>query len=203
MPNVLLVKLEPIYYRRSSIVGVAEDNDYDILVFEERKSFSIYREYYFRRDKSTKFNDKVEKINDSLGIKHGGHVVAIDKYPIERDAFGVEKTDWSGIERYSTEFSIDVSSYELIVLLCPDYERIILAELDFAYYGSAYIIATSSLLVFEKSAVLSVKTYWGEFRGIALQKYNKLALDPSNPNDYYALRFEEKKIPDVVLNKLL
>ena len=29
MLNVLLVKLEPIYYRGSNIVGLAEDNYYD------------------------------------------------------------------------------------------------------------------------------------------------------------------------------
>lgn len=65
------------------------------------------------------------------------------------------------------------------------------------------IIATSGLLVFDNKVVLSVKTFWGEFRGIALEKYNELALDPKTPNEYYALRFEEKQIPDVVLNKLL
>ena len=149
------------------------------------------------------FNDKVEDINKSLGIENGGQVVAVDKYPRERDPYGVEKTDWSGIERYTTEFSVDVSSYELIILLCPNYERIVLAELNFAYKGNAYIIATSGLLVFENKTVLSVKTFWGEFRSIPLQKYNKLALDPNSPNEYYALRFENKHIPEAVLNKLL
>ncbi len=200
MLNVLLVKLEPIFYRGSDLVGLGEDNYYDVLVFKDREPFSISRKYY---NGSEAFNTKVDEINKSLGIENGGKVVAIDRYPKERDPNGAEKTDWSGNERYITEFTVDVSSYDLILLLCPDYERIVLAELNFAYKGYAYIIASSGLLVFENKAVLSVKTFWGEFRGIALETYNKLALEPNNPNDYYALRFEEKQIPDVVLNQLL
>lgn len=199
MLNLLLVKLEPIYYRGSDLVGLAEDNYYDVLVFEEREPFSICREYYKGGEA---FNAKVDEINKSLGIEYGGQVVAVDRYPKERDPNGAEKTDWSGIERYITEFSVDVSSYDLILLLCPDYVRIVLAELNFAYKGCAYIIATSGLLVFENKAVLSVKTFGGEFRGIALQTYNELALDPKTPNEYYALRFEKKLIPDGVLNEL-
>lgn len=132
MPNVLLVKLEPFDYRGSDIVGLTDDNDYDVLVFEERESFSISREYYVG---SELFNAKVEEINKSLGIEYGGQVVGIDRFPIERDPYGVDKADWSGIERYTTKFSVDVSSYELIILLCPNYERIVLAELNFGYKG--------------------------------------------------------------------
>ena len=198
MLNVLLAKLEPLRYIDEEII-IAEDNEYDVLVSEERVPFLVVREYYVG---SEEFNTKENEIHNSLGIEYDGKVVAVDKYPIESYHGGAEKTDWSGISRYTTDFSVDVSSYDLVILLCPDFERIVLAELNFSYKGSAYING-HGLLMFSNKAVLSVKTFWGEFRGIALQKYNKLALDPNNPNEYYIMRFEKREIPDVVLNKML
>ena len=200
MLNVLLVKLEPLNYRGEDTKSLVSNEKYTVQLSEDQAAdLSVVREYYVG---SEEFNNKVDEIHNSLGIEYGGRVVAIDKYPIESYHGGAEKTDWSGNERYITQFSVNASLYDLVILLCPDFERIVLADLNFSYKGSAYING-HGLLMFSNKAVLSVKTFWGEFRGIALQKYNKLALDPNNPNEYYIMRFEKREIPDVVLNKML
>ena len=198
MLNILLVKLEPICDRGTDS-NIVSDNEYDVLVLDERLPFSVDREYY---SGSTEFNAKVNEINQLLGLEYGGHVVAVDRYPKSSDHRGAEKTNSSGISRYTTNFTLDVSSYDLIILLCPDFERIVLAKLNFAYCGDAFIDG-SGQITFSKKAVLSVKTFWGDFRGIALHKYSNVALDPETPNKHYALQFEEKQIPEAVLNKLL
>ena len=48
-----------------------------------------------------------------------------------------------------------------------------------------------------------MKSLLGDFIGINLEKYNHLALDPKNPNPFYAMRFENIKCPDVVLKHFL
>ncbi len=199
MLNVLLIKLEAHRYISDDFVGVVADNEYDVLFTEKRVPLLVNQEYYTG---SEEFNKKEDEINKLLGIEHSGYVVAIDKYTIDSYPKGAKKTDWSGISRYMTDFSVDVLSYDLIILLCPDFERIVLSKLDFAYKGNAYISGVDGLLIFDNRSVLSLKTFWGAFRGIALQEYNKLAVDPNKPNECYALRFEERQIPEVVLNKL-
>ena len=200
MLNVLLVKLEPLHYRGEDSKSLVPDKKYTIQVSGDSAALSVAKKYY---EGSEEFNKKEDEINKLFGIEYGGKVVVIDKYPIQSYPKGAKIiSESSGIERYIAEFSGNVLSSDLIILLCPDFERIVLADFNFAYKGDAFI-NTLGQIVFSNKAVLSVKTFWGEFRGIALQKYNNLALEPENPNEYYAMRFEKRKFSDAVLSKLL
>ena len=201
MAMVLLVTLEPLRDRDEYSTSILENEKYEVLISDERIAFSMVREYY---EGGKEFNNKTEEINNSLKIDHGGHVVAVDQFPIGKYHKGANIKDWSGIERCKTTFSINFLQYEVIILLCPDFERIVLADMNFAYYGNAFISSVGHI-AFSNKSVLSVRNVWGEYRGIALQEYNKLALDPNHQsrNGYYAMRFERKYILDTVINKLL
>lgn len=202
MATVLLVTLEPISYRDKHLTNIVEKEKYNVRITNERFGFSTVNEYY---EGSEEFNEKIEEINKSLEIEYGGHAVAVDQFPRDKYVNGAKIVDWSGIRRIKTTFDINPLQYEVIILLCPDFERIVLADINFAYYGRDAFISSVGHIVFGNETVLSVRTVWGEYKGIALQNYNELALDPvyQKRQGYYAMRFERRGIPDAVLNTYL
>ena len=88
-----------------------------------------------------------------------------------------------------------------MVLLVPDLEPIILSDLNFACYAASG--SCSRFIIFEKEAVLSFKSPFGEVIGIALQHHNKSALYPDSSSLSYTMSFEKVSLLAVILQKLL
>ena len=106
----------------------------------------------------------------------------------------------SGISRYEVECHSSLT-YDSVVLLVPDSEPIILADLNFACYRPKGYC--SSFIAFDTEAVLSMKSPFGKVIGIALQYRNKSALHPNRSSLSYTMSFEKVSLPSIILQKLL
>ena len=88
MLNVLLVRIQPndaVAYSRPDDFEFFNDKtlDFNISVLNgEPLQFKASKEYYLGPNRSNApFDQKVNAISEELGVKYGGQVVAIDKYP--------------------------------------------------------------------------------------------------------------------------
>ena len=211
MLNVLLVRIQPndaVAYSRPADFKFFNDKtlDFDISVLNgEPLQFKASKEYYLGPNISNApFDQKVNAINDELGVKYGGQVVANDKYPRSQFRGGVEIDDpenRSGRTSYKIDCQSGTSDYHSIILLVPGREAIILSDLKFACYEDRGFC--SSFITFNKEAVLSLKSPFGEVIGIALKQCNKSALEPDSNTLEYTMSFEKVSLPAVVLQKLL
>ena len=78
--------------------------------------------------------------------KYDGYVVAIDKYSISRYREGVtlaNQYESNNFSRYEIQDLYPNRENDVKILLCPDYKPVVLADLNFAYIGSANINKTS------------------------------------------------------------
>ena len=210
MLNVLLVKIQPndvVAYSRPDDFKFFNDKtlDFDISVLNgEPLQFKASKEYYLGPNRSNApFDQKVNAISEELGVKYGGQVVAIDKYPRSQFRGGVEidPEKWSGRTSYKIDCQSGTSDYHSIILLVPGREAIILSDLKFACYEDRGFCP--SFITFNKEAVLSLKSPFGEVIGIALKRCNKSALEPDSNTLEYTMSFEKVSLPAVVLQKLL
>ena len=202
MLDVLLLKIDPLVSVSDQNAEYLKDDSKVTINLSPTASivYAVHQRSYLG---SEVYNEKVNEIHDELGINYGGDAIAIDRYPDTRYIGGVKPADkYSSIKRYELE---DINqtglSYNVIILICPDYEKFVLANLKFAYYGDAQIIKNE--LVFSHQSVLSFKTLFGGVRGIALYPYQKLALSPKYPGQHYSMTFEKIRCPDVILKYML
>ena len=211
MLDVLLVKIQPtdrLSYERPKDFDFFNDKtlDFNISVLNgEPLQFKASNEYYLGPNSlDSRFNKKVNAINDELGVEYGGRVVAIDKYPRSQFQEGVEIDDpenRSGLTSYKIDCQSGTSDYHSIILLASGIEPIILSDLKFACYEEQGFC--SSFITFNKEAVLSLKSPFGEVIGIALKHCNKSALKPDHAGLCYTMSFEKVSLPAVILQKLL
>ena len=104
-----------------------------------------------------------------------------------------------GRERYEVKCLYKDAPYDHIILICPNFEPIVLANLNFSYWGDAYKISETAQFFFDKDVTLSVETFFGDFRGINLIDYEK----EDFPSSFYALRAERIRCSDAVLSQFL
>ena len=211
MLDVLLVKIQPtdaVDYNRPDDFEFFNDKtlDFNISVLNgEPLQFKASKEYYLGpKILGAPFDQKVNAINEELGVKYGGEVVANEKYPRSQFVGGVEIDDpenWSGRTSYKIDCQSGTSDYHSIILLASGIEPIILSDLNFACYEDQGFC--SSFITFNKEAVLSLKSPFGEVIGIALKHCNKSALEPDHKALCYTMSFEKVSLPAVVLQKLL
>ena len=182
---------------------IEEPSDFEISVLNgDPIQFRASKVYYFCKTKA--YKTRVAEINENLDVKHGGHVVAIDKYPFSRFKDGVTigkgKTD---THRYEVECRSENINYDALILLVPSKEPIILSTLDFAYGGDFMKGLSPDFIGFFQKCVLSVTMPFGEVKGIALRKFNEHALTPEYSDLFYTMSFEKVSLPVVILQKLL
>ena len=214
MLDVLLVRIQPTdRYLTEKEHGfkpfpIEEPSDFEISVLNgEALQFKASNEYYlgpksYNRSGS-RFDQKINAINEELGVKYGGHVVAIDKYPRSQFKEGVkiDPEKRSGLTSYKIDCQPGISDYHSIILLVPGREPTILSTLNFACYEERGFC--SSFIAFKKEAVLSFRSPFGEIKGIALIHCSESALNPDAPNLRYTMSFEKVSLPSVILQKLL
>ena len=206
MLDVLLVRIQPtdIFNERPpddlKFFPNAEPRDFDISLSNGVPlQFTVSKAHYVC---PKPLPEKNNAIGEELGVKYGGHVVAIDKYPNGQFLMGAEVTgkQGSGFSRYEVECR-STPDYHAIILLVPGLEPIILSTLNFACHRPKGY--TSSFIAFEKENVLSVRSMLGEAKGIALENCNEHALEPDHQALCYTMSFEKVSLPAVVLQKLL
>ncbi|MDE0636671.1 MAG: hypothetical protein OXI43_12600 [Candidatus Poribacteria bacterium] len=206
MLDVLLVRIQP-----TDLFNERPPNDFKFFPNEKPRAFDIAvsnggslqftvaKAYYLG---SEAFVKKDNAITKELGVKYGGHVVAIDKYPNGQFLNGAEV---SGNQEYKfSRYEVECRStpdYHAIILLIPGLELIVLSTLNFACHRPKGY--TSSFIAFEKENVLSVKSMLGEVKGIALENCNEHALEPDHKALCYTMSFEKVSLPAVILPKLL
>lgn len=209
MLDVLLVRIQP-----TDLLSKQRPKDYESfpnnepLDFEVSVSngdslqFTVSKEYYAGSDA---FCEKNNSIKEKLEVSCAGYVVGIDRYPVSQFRKGVriDERRNSGICRYEVKCCSTDFAYDLVVLLIPNQEPIILADLNFAYGGASPKGYCSSFILFEKNAVLSIKSPFGEVIGIALKHCNESALEPDSRTLEYTMSFEKISLPAVILQKLL
>ena len=209
MLDVLLVKIQP-----TDLLSDQRPKDYESfpnnepLDFEisvsngEPLQFTVSKEYYIGSDV---FYEKDISITKELGASYAGYVVGIDRYPVSQFWKGVRVDEErnSGICRYEVKYRSTDFAYDSVVLLIPNQDPVILADLNFAYGGASPKGYCSSFILFEKNVVLSVKSPLGEVIGIVLKHSNESALEPDSKNLGYTLSFEKVSLPSVILQKLL
>ena len=205
MLNVLLVRIEP---RDKHIVGLnlfsdadQDDKNFKVSVTNGKSlEFTVYRVSYSDPHVLKK---KASEIDKALGIKCGGHVIAIDQYPSSHFEKGAEKVDHTNtsLYRYEVKCSSEDFKYDSVVLLSPNSEPIILSNLDFAcYYPKGFC---SSLIAFFSDSAISVPSQFGETVGIPLKTHCEDALESNHSDLFYTMSFEKVSLPAVILQKLL
>ena len=207
MLNVLLVRIQPtdavVYNRPDDFKFFSSEDspDFEVCVSNgEKLQFTVSEARY---SGSNTFYQKGTEIHERLNIDCGGHVIAIDQYPASQFRDGAKREDpWnSGVARHEIECCSKDFPYHSVVLLVPDLEPIILSDLNFACNEASG--SCSRFISFEKEAVLSFKSPFGEVIGIALQHRNTSALYPDSNSLSYTMGFEKVSLPAVVLQKLL
>ena len=207
MLNVLLVRIRPTdvlnYNKPDDFEFFSSENpqDFEVCVSNGKKlQFTQSPVYYVGSDL---FSQKDNEMRESLDITYGAHTIVIDKYPGSQFIDGAKRgeTGSSGIVRYEVEYRSEDFPYDSVILLVPDSEPIIIADLNFAYYkvtGSC-----SRFILLEKDAVLSFKSPFGEVIGISLKHSDKSALNPDSQFLSHTMSFEKVSLPAVILQKLL
>lgn len=209
MLDVLLVRIQP-----TDLLHDQRPKDYESFPNEDPLDFevsvsngdplqlTVSKEYYVG---SNTFHEKDISITEELGTSYAGYVVGIDRYPGSQFRRGVrvDEKRSSGICRYEVKCCSTDFAYDSVILLIPNQEPVILANLNFAYGGASPKGYCSSFILFEKNVVLSVKSPFGEVIGIALKHYNESALEPDSKTLGYAMSFEKVSLPAVTLQKLL
>ena len=205
MLNVLLVRIQPTdvttYTDDFEFFSSKDSPDFEVCVSNgEKLQFTVSEARY---SGSNTFYQKDKEIRESLNIEYPAHAIAIDKYPDSQFRGGAKREDPrnSGVARHEIECCSEDFPYDSVVLLVPDLEPIILSDLNFACYTASG--SCSRFISFEKEAVLSFKSPFGEVIGIALQHHNKSALKPDHMGLYYTMSFEKVSLPAVILQKLL
>ena len=208
MLDVLLVRIQPtdvVPFNRTDGFEFFSSKDspgFEVCVSNgEKLQFTISEAYYSSFDT---FYQKDKEIRESLNIKYRAHAIAIDKYPDSQFRGGAKREDSrnSGVERrQEIECCSEDFPYDTVILLVPDLEPIILSDLNFACNEASG--SCSRFISFEKDAVLSFKSPFGEVIGIALQHHNKSALYPDSNALSYTMSFEKVSLPAVILQKLL
>ena len=135
-------------------------------------------------------------------------VCLIDRFPKRyyRQGAYVDTNCTSSIFRYEVEClsKDDISkNYDHIILICPDYEAIVLSNLDFAYHWDASLSRDPTEILFGNKNYLSVKTIFGSFKCINLSNYNQYAFNPDDPSLDYGLKVESIRCSDAVLSDFL
>lgn len=205
MLDVLLVRIQPTdvttHPNDFEFFSSKDSPDFEVCVSNgEKLQFTVSDAYYVG---SNTFYYKDNEIRENLNIDCGGHAIAIDKYPASQFRGGAKREDSrnSGVARHEIECCSEDFPYDSVVLLIPDLEPIILSDLNFACYIASG--SCSRFISFEKDAILSFKSPFGEVIGIALQHHNKTALHPDSNFLSYTMSFEKVSLPAVVLQKLL
>ena len=198
MLKILLVKIEPVNISR--VINPKENNDKFSLNVSggESLEFTVNKCHYSADNSFVALRENNNNIS----------VYLIDKYPERYYKHGayVDTNCTSSIFRYEVEcLSKDEISmnYDHTILICPDYEAIVLANLDFACHWETNIIRNPTKILFCNDNFLSVKTMFGAFRYINLSDYNQFALNPEAPNKYYGLKVESIRCSDAVLSDFL
>lgn len=167
--------------------------------------FNGERPLTFRRCRDTyvwynTFDEKVKAINTAWDITSGGHVVAIDRYPLTRFREGARLTEGSQWTYYDFEVSdFENAGCPCMVLSLPGQKPMLLSELRFACDARGVEGYTPEAIVFHKDAVLSVRCPFGDISGIALTHYREHALAPESNTLVWTMRFEKLSFPAVLL----
>ena len=205
MLDVLLVRIQPTdvttYTDDFEFFSGKDSLDFEVCVSNgEKLQFTVSEACY---SGSNTFYQKDKEIRESLNIEYPAHAIAIDKYPDSQFRGGAKREDPrnSGVARHEIVCCSEDFSYDSVVLLVPDLEPIILSDLNFGCYTASG--SCSRFISFEKEAVLSFKSPFGEVIGIALQHHNKRALHPDSNFLSYTMSFEKVSLPAVILQKLL
>ena len=205
MLDVLLVRIEP---RDKGIEDLnlfpdagQDDKNFKVSVTNGKSlEFTVSRVSYSDPHVLKK---KASEINKALGLKCGGHVIAIDQYPSSHFQNGAEKVDHTNtsLYRYEVKCSSEDFKYDSVVLLSSNSEPIVLSNLDFAcYYPKGFC---ASLIAFFSDSAISVTSKFGETVGIPLKTHCEDALEPNHSDLFYTMSFEKVSLPAVVLQKLL
>ena len=206
MLDVLLVRIQPtdvLDHQRPKDFGFFSEEkplEFDVSVSNgDSLKFKASKKYYRGSDF---FYERGKEIGEELNISNGSYVVAIDKYPISQFRHGAKTVEYQDSEICRHEVECNSSlTYDLVILLVPDSEPIILSNLNFACCRPKGYC--SSFIAFDKEDVLSMKSPFGEVIGIALQHQNKSALRPNRSNLSYTISFAKVSLPAVILQKLL
>ena len=207
MLDVLLVRIQP---RDKDIADLnpfpdAGDNDKNFKVpvinnNDKSLQFTVSRVSY---SDPQILKEKISEIDKELGLKHGGHVIAIDRYPSTHFQNGAKKVDHTdtSLYRYEVKCTSEDFKYDSMILLSPNSEPIVLSNLDFACYCPKGFCA--SLIAFLNDSAISVTSKFGETIGVPLKTHCEDALEPNHSNLLYTMSFEKVSMPAVILQKLL
>ena len=207
MLDVLLVRIQPtdiVSYSRPDdfeFFSSKDSPDFEVCVSNgEKLQFTISEACY---SGSNAFYQKETEIRERLNIDYGGYAITIDQYPASQFRGGAKREDLrnSEVTRHEVECCSEDFPYHSVILLISDLEPIILYDLNFACNTASG--SCSRFISFEKDAVLSFKSPFGEVIGIAVQHHNKSALNPNSHSLSYTMSFEKVSLPAVVLQKLL
>jgi len=145
----------------------------------------------------------VNAIHTELDVPSGGHVVAIDKYPLTRFREGARLKAHAPWSYYEFEADFEKAGCQCLVFSRPGEKPLLLSALRFACDARGVEGWTPEAIVFHKDAVLSVRLPFGEISGIALEHYREHALTPEANTLKWTLRFEKRSLPAVALQTLL
>ena len=152
---------------------------------------------------SLPLEEKVNEIHKELDVPSGGHVVAIDRYPMTQFLEGAWRSASPPWSSYDFQADFENAGCACIVLSVPGKTPMLLDAVRFACDPQGVEGWTPEVIVFHKDAVLSVRLPFGDIRGIALKHYKDHALTPEADTLKWTLRFEKRSLPAVVLQSLL
>ena len=193
MLELLLLKLEPFtYVKNENIIGGSE---FSVNISDDESlEYEVVEKHYVAGNRSKSLWNLLEDNNSNSTF-------IIDKFSGRYYSGGavLDQKKSGGIERYEVKCLNKDAPYDHIILICPNFEPIVLANLNFSYWKNAYKNSDTAQLLFKKDVTLSVETFFGDFRGINLIDYEK----EDFPCFFYTLRAERIRCSDAVLSQFL
>ena len=195
MLELLLVKLEPFPYVGNEDVHIKDNSKFSVNISDDESlEYEVVKKNYVAGNRSKSLWNLLEDNNSNSTF-------IIDKFSGRYYSGGavLDQKKSGGIERYEVKCLNKDAPYDHIILICPNFEPIVLANLNFSYWANAYKISETAQLFFDKDVTLSVETFFGDFRGINLIDYEK----EDFPSSFYALRAKRIRCSDAVLSQFL
>ena len=196
MLELLLVKLEPFnHYVGDEDENIIGGSEFSVNISDDESlEYEVVKKHYVAGNRSNSLWKLLDDNNSNSAF-------IIDKFSGRYYSGGavLDQKKSGGIERYEVKCLNKDAPYDHIILICPNFEPIVLANLNFSYWRDAYKISDTAQLFFKKNVTLSVETFFGDFRGINLIDYEKEEF----PSSFYAFRAERIRCSDAVLSQFL
>ena len=193
MLELLLVKLEPFTYVGNEDKNIIGGSEFSVNISDDEPlEYEVIIKHYIAGNSSNSLWELWDDNNSAF---------IIDKFSGRYYSGGavLDQKKSGGIVRYEVKCLNKDAPYDHIILICPNFEPIVLANLNFSYWRNAHKISETAQFFFDKDVTLSVETFFGDFRGINLIDYEK----EDFPSSFYALRAKRIRCSDAVLSQFL